>query len=154
MDVSRLTFEFVDNNDAEGRTSVWLPASLSLASVQAAANNLRSVILPLTSARLVRAVWRLDFPYDDTPPADTNADVRQRLICLFKDNVKTRSFAVPSPAQLPFDVAGAYSGVRLQRDSILLSPVLSHLQLVAANIVDVDGTAFPANFVVGGVTRT
>lgn len=153
MSVTRLIFRLSDNNGKEAETSVWLPDTLSRQDRLTAANVLRSPLLALTNARLLDARFVLDVRFEDAVPAAPDADVTRRVIYLFTDATRTRGFAVPSPPELPFDAALPYLGIRLQRRAILLSPVLSALETIAANTVDEKGRLFPPNFTVGGITK-
>lgn len=153
MSVTRLQFWLTDPSGKEASTSFWLPDGLSLADVESVANGFRSVLLPVTNARLERATYSVDFVFTDDVTAPPEADVRRRLLVFFTNGTKVRSISVPSPSQLPFDTTGPYIGIRLQRSSILLSPVLTSLETIPTIVVDVDGTAFPTDFSVAGITR-
>lgn len=153
MSVTRLIFRLADSSGKEAETSLWLADTLNRNQRLAAANLLRSPLLALTSARLIDARFVIDVRFDDAGPPSPESDVRRRLIALFTDNDRIRSFAVPSPAALPIDAILPYSGIRLQRSSILLSPLLSALEDIAENTVDEKGRNFPSSFLIGGVTR-
>lgn len=153
MSATRLVFTFADNNGKESTVGFWLPDTLPLSDVGVAANVLRSAMLPVTSARLLRAEYVYEFRYPDPNPAAPESDLRRRMLFFFTNESYRRSISVPSPAELPLDSVGAYSGIRLQRRSILLSPVLTALETIASNTVDEQGRPFPGSFSVGGITR-
>lgn len=151
--VTRLELLFRDRSGKIGRCGLWMPDTLDISDVLSAANLLRSALLPVTNASLVSAEWSHDVRFTDAAEASPEADVRRRLIAIFRDTEEWASVSVPSPVQLPLDATGPYLGVRLQRRSILLSPLLAALENIAANTLDAVGRPLPANFYVGGVTR-
>lgn len=153
MATRRLALRFEDTSRTQAECGLWLDENLSIPQVQSAANLLRSVALPLTTASLVDAIWRYDVDFSDTPPASPDSDCRVRMLFFFRDSERCRAISVPSPALLPLDTTGPYRGVRLQRSSFLLHPLYSALQVIAGNTVDEVGRQFPTNYTVGGRTR-
>lgn len=153
MAVARLKLVWQDKSSSLSETGFYLASDTPLSEVYSRAAALRAVSLPLTTARLVSAVWTVEEEFTDTPAASPDADLRVRLICLFTNGVRRRAISLRSPTQLPFDQSGPYIGIRLQRRSILLSTVLTALETISANTVDNMGRPFPTTFTVGGKTR-
>lgn len=112
---SLLSFRLFDAESKEGKTSVNLPDSITLGEVDTFVSLFRSVLLPLTNARLFDARWIYYPPISPSGPASPLSNVYTRLLLVCTNGEKTGSITIPSPAGLNYLQSGPYDRYKVDK---------------------------------------
>lgn len=147
-----MRFYWRDNNGKEAQVRLRTPDT-TLAGAEAQAFALASALQAVSDA----ALFKLDLSFKPTftpgPAASPMSDARSYALLFYRNDDRTTSIQVPSPAGLPTETAGAYAGVRVTRELLELSGLLGQVESLPAGLVDGLGRPLGTAFSIGGIVK-
>lgn len=147
----RLQLRLLDNNGGVSRPGYYLPDGTPLAAALAFANDVRGVLLPLTTAALADALLTYDLGIAPSSPAPADSNTRERLVLFYSTDAAAGAIQIPSPRQLAYDLGGPWRAFRLTRDAAIAANILTNIENIVSGTVFRTGDAFPSVFSVGAL---
>jgi hypothetical protein len=140
-----------DYGNREARLTLHLPFSLDRAAVETRALGLLSLVSAVSDAVLTRysLIWKSTIDEPGTPALTSDCTRYLGLFYRSSDGTQTEAIWIPSPKSFVFEGTGAYTGIRANAANEILAAFL--VTNPQNSLVQREGTAFPATFVVGGL---
>jgi hypothetical protein len=142
----------MDNNAGVSRPGYYLPGDTPVSAAIAFANDVRAVLLPLTSAALQNASLTYDLGIAPSWPAGPTSDSREILVLYYGTSQNAATVIIPSPHIATYDLGGPWRAFRLSRSS-LSAGLLADIETLVTGTVFYDNSPFPSTFLVGALDQ-